>query len=167
VGGTACRRRVRGRNPRALGAVLPVVNTVVVVSHVVAVSAALALIAHVARRYGAAPARLPTNLGLDGRPSSRTVGKWFLWLPPAIITWVLVMLSLPGAPPESHRGSPLADALTYLTIAYTALLMAWVLDRQIAVARDPAVRFAPAGLLTVVLPLLVLVAAAVAVETRA
>ncbi len=135
----------------------------VVASYAVAVLSVVLLAVHVRRRYPSSPERLPAQMGIDGRPSGRTIGKWFLWLPVAIIAAVVAVLgfALLAGEPGTHAAAehPAVLPLVHLTIAYIAWLVAWTTDRQIAVARDPAIRYARIGVLSRVLPLLLLIAA--------
>lgn len=136
------------------------------ISYAVAAGATVWLIAHVARLHAAAPARLPLRVDLEGRPSRATVGKWILWLPPGVLASALVMLGILRT--ADLRGTTRAGdepmmVLIYVVFAYVAWAAAWALDRQVAVAREPAVRFAPVTTLWVALPILVLIAAIAAV----
>lgn len=138
----------------------------VTVAYAVAAGATVLLIRHVARVYPTAPKRLPLRIGADGRPSARTIGKRILWVAPAILVAVLLLLGLGlrTAPPRDDQ--TVVMVLVMVTIAELAWLVAWSVDRQIEIARKMTVRIAPVRLLRVTLPLLVTIAITLAIALR-
>ena len=97
------------------------------------------------------------------RPSARTIGKRILWVAPAILVAVLLLLGLGlrTAPPRDDQ--TVVMVLVMVMIAELAWLVAWSVDRQIEIARKMTVRIAPVRLLRVTLPLLVTIAITLAI----
>jgi hypothetical protein len=137
------------------------------IAYGVAIAAVLLLMWHVARRYPSAPKRIPLRIGIDGRPSKRFGPKAVLWLAPGILAATLVILgvALRLDPPKSDVHMVLA--FVFLTIAEVAWYAAWIIDRQIELARKMTYRIAPMRTLRVSLPLLVTVAVVVVLGLRA
>lgn len=134
----------------------------------VAVLTALWMLQHVARQYPAAPKRIPWRIELDGRPSSRQVGKRFLWLAPAIVAAMIAVLGavqFAAPPPVEEPVRPLL-ALTFVICAELAYFVAWVTDRQIELARKMTYRVSPARTWRAVLPILLTTAVTLAVAVR-
>ncbi len=135
-------------------------------SYALALGATAFVVWHLAQRYAGAPARIPLQIGFDGRPSRVTAGKWILWAAPAVLVVVVPYLGI------AMLRTPLPDAaarviiLVHLTIVDIAWLVAWSIDRQIELARDATARIAPRRLLRVISPLLVLVAVTLVVAAR-
>ncbi len=123
------------------------------------------LVWHVARRYPAAPKRVPTGIRYDGRPA-RLGPKAVLWLAPVVIA---LCLGATGAGLLMNR--PRADqhvllTLVMLAIAEVTWFAGWTVDRQIELARKMTYRVAPSRLLRALLPLLATVVAIVFVGAR-
>ena len=119
-----------------------------------AVAATVLLIWHVARCYPRAPKRVPLHIGYDGRP-----GKFFpkplLWLAPTIVAAVfafLMVMVVAVQPPRPDQRTLVA--LVFVIIAETAWLVAWMVDRQIELARKMTYRIAPGRLFRAVFPIL-------------
>jgi hypothetical protein len=123
------------------------------------------LIWHVARRYPAAPKRVPTGIGYDGRPG-RLGAKAFLWAAPAIIALALgatgIGLLVTPIKPDQH----VVLTLVIVAIAEVAWFAGWSTDRQIELARKMTYRIAPSRILRALLPLLVTIVAIVFVAAR-
>ena len=130
-----------------------------------AVVCVLWLFVHVARRYPAAPKRVPAGLRYDGRPG-RLGPKALLWLAPVIIAIVLGLTGggLLAAPPRTDQR--LLLTLVMLTIAEVTWFAGWTIDRQIELARKMTYRVAPSRLFRALLPLLATVVAIVFVAAR-
>jgi hypothetical protein len=124
------------------------------IAFTVAVLSVLWLVWHVARRYPAAPKRVPTGIRFDGRPG-RLGAKRTLWLAPAIIALTLGALGaglrLYPPAPDQH----LLLALVTLLIGELAWYAGWTIDRQIELARKMTYRVAPARTLRALVPILV------------
>jgi hypothetical protein len=137
------------------------------VAFAIAVVAALWMLLHIARRYPSVPKRIPWRMRWDGRPSGRSIGKWFLWVAPAIlvatITVVGILLHVTGWPPEQGDATL---ALLYIVFAEVAYLVAWSADRQIELARKMTYRISPARTLRVALPMLATVAVMLVLALR-
>jgi len=133
----------------------------------IAVAATLLLLRHLARRYPSVPARIPLRIRIDGRPSKRSGGKAVLWLAPGILAAVLVVLGvlLYVNPPTPELRVPFA--LMFVVLAEVAWFVAWMLDRQIEVARKMTYRIAPARTLRAFLPILATIAILVVLAARA
>jgi hypothetical protein len=135
------------------------------IAFAVAVLSVLWLVWHVARRYPAAPKRVPTGIRFDGRPG-RLGTKRTLWLAPAIIALTLgalgtaLLISRPA--PDQH----LLLALVTLLIGEVAWYAGWTTDRQIELARKMTYRIAPGRTLRALLPLLVTMVALVFVAAH-
>ena len=127
-------------------------------AYAIAVLSVLWLVWHVARRYPAAPKRVPVGIRIDGRP--RRLGpKAILWLAPAVIA---ITMCAAGAllfvhPPRSDQLYVLA--LTVLLIAELAWFAGWTVDRQIELARKMTYRIAPGRTLRALAPIIVTVVA--------
>jgi hypothetical protein len=136
------------------------------IAYGIAVAATLLLIRHVARRYPSAPARVPLSIGMDGRPSKRSAPKALLWLAPGLLVPVLIFLAIPvGLNPPDERVH-VVFALMFLTFAEIAWYIAWITDRQIELARKMSYRVAPVRIWWATVPILVTVAATVAIVIR-
>jgi hypothetical protein len=135
------------------------------VAYGIAVVVVLLMLAHVARRYGSSPKRVPAGIGYDGRPAGN-VPKLCLWLGPAIITIVLVVVGVAMVfdPPADYKRPVLT--LTMIALAEVAGLVVWITDRQIEFARKQTYRIAPARLIRTFLPLLATIAVLVVVGVR-
>ncbi len=123
------------------------------IASAIAVLSVLWLVWHVARRYPAAPKRVPARIRYDGRPG-RLHGKRILWLAPIMIALALsatgaVLLRYP-ARADQH----LVLALAMLAIAEVAWFAGWTIDRQIELARKMTYRVAPGRMLRALLPLI-------------
>jgi hypothetical protein len=119
-----------------------------------AVLSVLWLVWHVARRYPAAPKRVPTGIRFDGRPG-RLGTKRALWLAPAIIA---LTLGAVGAGLLIYRPAPeqhLLLALVAIMIGEIAWYAGWTTDRQIELARKMTYRIPPSRTLRALLPLMV------------
>lgn len=139
---------------------------IVPIAYGVAVVAVLLLVRHLAGRYRSVPARVPLNIGIDGRPSKRSGPKALLWLAPAILGAVLITLGVALAvdPPKHDQELPLA--LTFLIVSEVAWFCSWVIDRQIELARKMTYRIAPARLLRASLLIIASVAAVCVIAAR-
>ena len=119
----------------------------------IAVAAIVALFWYVARRYPAAPKRVPLGLRIDGRPRRLAMRRW-LWVAPCVLVAVMVILSVAVVtrpPPDEGRTT---IALVFLTLAEVAWFVAWLMDRQIELARGMTHRIPPARTLRVFFPIL-------------
>ncbi len=123
----------------------------------VAIVAVIALCRHVARRYPAAPERMPSGIGIDGRPGREVSRRW-LWIPPCVLVAVTAFLSTVFVRQPPPADKVVTIALAFLAIAEVAWLMIWVTDRQIELARGMTYRIAPARMFRAVAPLLVTIA---------
>jgi hypothetical protein len=136
------------------------------IAYGVAAGTTLLLARHVARRYPSAPKRLPAKIGIDGRPSPQTVPRAILWIFPAILAVVLAILAAAlAADPVPAAKQPLV-VLVFVTIVEVAWLMAWLVDRQIEIARKMTYRVAPGRLFGACAPLLATVAAILVLAFR-
>jgi hypothetical protein len=144
----------------------PVIPVIVPIAYAIAVLAVLLLIRHLARRYPAVPARVPVRIRIDGRPSKRTAGKTILWLVPGLsaATIALCGIVLLRDPPKGDERVPFA--LTYLVFAEVVWFVAWMLDRQIELARKMTHRIAPARMLRVLLPIIASVVIVLVIAAR-
>lgn len=132
----------------------------------VAVIATLLMIVHLARVYPAVPKRVPWRIRGDGRPSQRTVAKATLWLAPAVLAAVLVLLvvlSVVSPPPENERA---VIALAFVILAEASWFVSWGIDRQIEMARKMTYRIAPGRMLRAILPVLLTVAVTIFIAAR-
>lgn len=129
------------------------------------VSTAL-LARHVARRYPTAPRRLPAHIGIDGRASRYSLPRAFLWVPPAVLAGIVVVLTAALIVDPPQPAKQLTVALAFLIVAEAAWLLSWIVDRQIELARKMTYRIAPARLLRALLPLLATVAVTLATAPR-
>lgn len=129
---------------------------------------ALWMLVHVARRYRSAPKRVPWRVEMDGRPSKRLVGKWFLWVGPAIVTSVILVVGTATwlANGSGDDFSRTVLALVFLVCAEVAWFVAWVTDRQIELARKMTYRIAPARTWRAALPILLTTAVTLIVAAR-
>jgi hypothetical protein len=123
------------------------------------------LLWHVARRYPAAPKRVPTGIRYDGRPG-RLGPKAFLWIAPVIIALCLgaTGIGLLRTPPRPDQHVLLT--LVMLAIAEVTWFAGWSTDRQIELARKMTYRIAPARIFRALLPLLATIVATVFVAAR-
>jgi hypothetical protein len=137
------------------------------VAFAIAVVATLWMLQHIARRYPSVPKRIPWRMRWDGRPSDRSIGKWFLWVAPVLFVAAFVvvasMLHVVGWP-QAEGDAVLA--LMFIVFAEVAYLVAWSADRQIELARKMTYRVSPARTLRVALPMLLTVAVLLLVATR-
>ena len=135
------------------------------IAFAVAVLSVLWLVWHVARRYPAAPKRVPTGIRYDGRPG-RLGSKRTLWLAPAIIALALgglaAGLRLHPPAPDQH----LLFALITLMIGEVAWFAGWSIDRQIELARKMTYRVAPGRTLRALIPVMVTAIALVVAAAR-
>jgi hypothetical protein len=133
---------------------------VVPIAFAIAVLSVLWLLWHVARRYPAAPKRVPTGIRFDGRPG-RLGAKSTLWLAPVAIALTLCATgaAILRYPPRSDQH--LLFALVTLVIAELAWFGGWNTDRQIELARKMTYRVAPSRTLRALLPIIVTVIAIV------
>jgi hypothetical protein len=133
----------------------------------IAVVSALWMLQHVARRYPSVPKTIPWRMRWDGRPSGRSIGKWFLWVAPAILVTVLTVCGAAayaeGRPPANGDA---VLALIFIVFAEVAYLVAWSTDRQIELARKMTYRVSPARSLRVALPMLVTVSVLLLLAAR-
>jgi hypothetical protein len=136
------------------------------IAYGVALAATLLLVRHLARRYHSIPARVPLNIRIDGRPSKRSGPKALLWLAPGVLLTVLIALGVMLAVEPPKNGQELPLALAFLVVAEVAWFVAWLLDRQIEIARKMTYRIAPARLLRASLVILVSVVAVIVVAAR-
>lgn len=135
------------------------------VAFAIAVLSVLWLVWHVARRYPAAPKRVPGRVRYDGRPG-RLREKRTLWLAPVVIA---VALGVSGAALLKYPARPdqhLVLALAMLAIAEVAWFAGWTIDRQIELARKMTYRIAPSRTLRALLPLIATVIAIVFIAAR-
>ncbi|HTD36255.1 MAG TPA: hypothetical protein VK669_01980 [Candidatus Limnocylindrales bacterium] len=133
-----------------------------------ALIAALWMVQHLARRYPSVPKRIPARIGIDGRPSKQVVGKWFLWLAPAILAAVIVGLGVAVwsvRPPPDESTRPIL-ALAFLICAELVYFITWMTDRQIEIARKMTYRISPARTLRAALPVLLTTAVVLVMATR-
>ncbi|HEY0614514.1 MAG TPA: hypothetical protein VGC96_07725 [Candidatus Elarobacter sp.] len=137
------------------------------IAFAIAMAAALLLLRHVARRFPTIPARLPWRINADGRPSRTSSPKWTVWLSPAVLIGVLLLLGVItfGVDPP-HEAKRLILALTFIVCAEAAAFAAWTIDRQIEIARKMTYRVAPARLFRACLSLLLTVAVLLFVAAR-
>ncbi len=128
----------------------------------IAIAAALLSLLHLARRYAAAPARVPLQIAYDGRPHGYGP-RALLWLAPAIVALVVAVLTagIVARPPRPDQQAELA--MVFVTMAEIAWLVGWLADRQIELARQITFRIAPSRLALVIVPLLGTIALTVAV----
>lgn len=135
------------------------------VAYGIAALAVVVLCWHVARRYPSAPKRVPMRINADGRPG-RPGPKATLWLAPAVLAAVVVVLgtALVREPPKPNQH--LLLALVMLVVAEVAWLAGWTVNRQIELARKMTYRIAPSRMLRVMLPFLATVAAVIAVAVH-
>jgi len=131
---------------------------IVPLAHGLAVAAVLLLIWYVRHRYPAAPKRVPLRLRFDGRPSSRTGPRRWLWAAPATLVVIMAVLTvfLFAAPPAPDQRVPIA--LVFVIIAEIAWFCGWSTDRQIELARGMTYRIAPARTLRAFFPILATIA---------
>ncbi|HTD32581.1 MAG TPA: hypothetical protein VK665_02890 [Candidatus Elarobacter sp.] len=133
-----------------------------------ALLSALWMVQHVARRYPSAPKRIPWRIELDGRPSNRLVGKWFLWVAPAAVVAVIAVLGVcvfvASPPVDDYSRSILA--LAFIVVAEVAYFLAWITDRQIELARKMTYRIAPARTWRAALPIILTTIVVLAVAAR-
>jgi hypothetical protein len=141
-------------------------SVIVPIAYGIAVAATLLLIRHVARRYRAAPKRVPLRIGIDGRPSKRSGPKRVLWLAPGIIVAVLIVLGVALRLDPPQERVQLVLALVFLILAQVAWYAGWLIDRQIELARKMTYRIAPMRTLRVSLPLLITIAVVVVLAAR-
>lgn len=138
------------------------------IAFAVAVVSALWMLQHVARRYPRVPKRIPWRIEIDGRPSKRLVGKWFLWVAPAIVTMIIAVLGIAvwkaNLPPDDTTRTVLA--LAFFICAEIAWFVAWITDRQIEIARKMTYRIAPVRTLRAALPIMLTVAVTLVVAAR-
>lgn len=139
---------------------------IVTVACAFALVATLLLIRHLAARYPAVPARVPLRIELDGRPSRREAGKWTLWIAPAVLLAVIGLLGVLCVVEPPRADQRTASALVFVVIAQVAWYVAWLLDRQIELARKTTDRIAPGRLFRATVPLLAIVALTIAVAAR-
>jgi hypothetical protein len=137
------------------------------VAFAIAAVSALWMLLHIARRYPSVPKRIPWRMRWDGRPSGQSIGKWFLWVAPAILVTVFVlvaaMVRVVGWPPAEGDATL---ALMFIVFAEVAYLVAWSADRQIELARKMTYRVSPARTLRAALPVLLTVAVLLLVAAR-
>jgi hypothetical protein len=122
-----------------------------------AIVSVLALGWYVARRYPTAPKRMPSGIGIDGRPRRLASRRW-LWAAPCVLVAVTALLCTVVVRQPPPDDAVVTTALVFLTIAEIAWLMAWVTDRQIELARGMTYRVAPARLFRALTPILVTIA---------
>ena len=132
----------------------------------VAVVATLLMILHLVRVYPSAPKRVPIKVRADGRPSQRTAGKAVLWLAPAVVAALLVVISVLAFVLPPHDNERSVIALVFVVVAEVAFYVTWTTDRQIEMARKMTYRIAPARMLRALLPLLLTIAVTVFVAAR-
>jgi hypothetical protein len=98
------------------------------------------------------------GLRFDGRPSTRTGPRRWLWAAPLTLVLVMIVLSvfLFSAPPAPDQRVPIA--LVFLIIAEVAWYAGWSTDRLIELARGMTYRIAPARTLRAFLPILATIA---------
>jgi hypothetical protein len=137
------------------------------IAFALAVLATAWMIRHLALRYPTVPKQIPWRMRWDGRPSGKLIGKWFLWLAPAILTAVLAFLGIvvfvtDRPPPELDT----AMALVFVVFAEVAYLLVWSVDRQIELAKKMTFRISPARSLRVALPMLLTVAVLLVIAAR-
>ena len=133
-----------------------------------AVIAALWMVQHLVRQYPSVPKRIPARIEIDGRPSKRLVGKWFVWLAPAILAASIVVLAVAVLfvkPPPDETTRPIL-ALSFLICAEIAYFVTWLTDRQIEIARKMTYRIAPVRTLRAALPIIVTAAVTVLLAAR-
>ncbi len=137
------------------------------IAFAIAVVSTLWMLQHIARRYPSVPKRIPWRMRWDGRPSGRSIGKWFLWVAPVILVATIMvvgfLLHVTGWPPEQGDATL---ALLYIVFAEVAYLVAWSADRQIELARKMTYRISPARTLRVALPMLATVAVMLVLALR-
>jgi hypothetical protein len=135
-----------------------------------AIAATLLLIRHLARRYPSVPARVPLHIGYDGRLWKRWGPKAALWLAPGILVALLIVLGgallLDPPKPGDPENVRLVVTLVLVTIAEIAWFMAWVIDRQIELARKMTYRIAPARMWGATVPLIATIVTLIVVAVR-
>jgi len=131
------------------------------------VIAALWMVQHVARQYPAAPKRIPWRIEIDGRPSRRLVGKWFVWVAPPVFVAAIATLGVLAfvvKPPDESTRSIVA--LAFVICAEAAYFVAWLTDRQIELARKMTYRISPARTWRAALPILLTTAVTLVIAAR-
>jgi flagellar biosynthesis protein FliQ len=138
------------------------------VAFAIALVSALWMVQHLARRYPSVPKQVPFRIEIDGRPSKRLVGKWFLWVAPAVVVAMIVVLGVSAfvASPSADDDTRSILALALLIAAELAYFLAWITDRQIELARKMTYRIAPARTLRAALPILVTTVVVVVIAAR-
>jgi hypothetical protein len=142
------------------------VNAVLSAAYALAFGSTAFLVWHLARRYPSAPHRIALQIGIDGRPTGPTAGKWILWLAPAVLIVVVPLLGMQLVVAPKPADATLGMALVQIVIAEVAWILVWSTDRQIELARDASARIVPAQFLRVVLPLLATIALTLVVAMR-
>jgi len=135
-------------------------DPLVLAGYVIAVLATLLLIRHVARLWPNAPPRIPLQIGLDGRPRW-LAPRGFVWLAPAIVAAVVIVLGFAVAATPPDGTSAPALFLVFLTIAEVCGLVGWTTGLQVQLGRNQTYRIAPIRLLRAAVPILLTVLAAV------
>jgi hypothetical protein len=136
------------------------------IAYGLAVAATLLMIWHVARCYPLAPKRVPLGIGYDGRARA-FAPKPLLWLAPAILAVMVAFLTVVVVAIEPPRADQRALVATvFVAVAEIAWLVAWMIDRQIELARKITYRIAPGRLFRALFPLLATIVVLIVIAVR-